>query len=434
MNKFREAEEKLLISKYTEEEFLSTIMYYVDDIGRNISPRVSSSVFLQFSNHSEFYEYYFEWKKDRSNNNLKLFQAHLETLYESFKNRYRIQVVNRIGFNDLDENYIEKIDEIADSIFSFKRLNSYNPDKISDKSIEVDAKNIGLIDEKREDKNKNIFETKDYLISTDHQLKKWDMERKASVPTVILPSQWLTILLRYHNRTNDDFKSFVSFLNLSNSESLINNKTLTSVLNGISEITADTEKQSLIISKLVDNKFKEIIKGGESEEEIQEIAKIYAKTTLEKRLEELEFKTQEIESNLEEKEKLIEKKQKELLETNRRKKEETKNNDGLINTTVNAKLETWQNNGNWFLFFSIICGMLFILSFIDVIFNPIYHLKNLVNNLPAESYERTAAFTAMYAVSAIGFMYFLIKFYNRRFNQDQIEDKREKLYSKYRAR
>lgn len=427
LSKFKEANEKLLISKYTEDEFFSTISHYVADIGKNISPRINSSVFLQFSRQSELYNYYFEWKNTRSNDNLNLFLAHLESLYEEFKKKYDIQVVNKLEFDESDDQYLEALKVTADSIFSNKRLYSHNPDRISYKSIEIDAKNIALIDKIRGNRNKNIFETKDFLISTDQQLKKWDMGRGNMAPVVLLPSQWLTILLRYHNRTNDDFKSFVSFLNLSSSENTIPNRTLTTILNGISEITIDAEKQSFIVSKLIENKFKDIINNDQSEDEIEEFAKDYAKSTLEKRLEELENKAEKFESIIDEKAKLIQEKEEVINKSFAEQELKESNSAVLISSLVKTQLETWKSTGYWFLAVSILCSIIFIFIFIDEVWNPVYHLKLAINNLPSDSTEKDSAKTALYGVSAVGSITFFVLFFNRVLNKDNIRNKEDDI-------
>ena len=101
-------------------------------------------------------------------------------------------------------------------------------------SATIDAENILWIEKKRNNKSQNIFDTKYFFISTDQSLRRWDYQREDKTPIVLLPSQWMSILLRYLNRTEDDFKSFVSFLNLKNNEVLINSERLHVVLAGIS--------------------------------------------------------------------------------------------------------------------------------------------------------------------------------------------------------
>src|SRR5690606_24640604 len=108
----------------------------------------------------------------------------------------------------------------------------------------IDAKNIQIIKALRNGNYVNIFDCKYYFISADQLLRKWDYTQKESIPIVLLPSQWMSILLRYLNRSSDDFKSFVSFLNISNGEKGISNENLQLILSGISEITTDFTQQN----------------------------------------------------------------------------------------------------------------------------------------------------------------------------------------------
>lgn len=103
----------------------------------------------------------------------------------------------------------------------------------------------------------------------------------------MLPSQWLSIILRFLNRTNDDYKSFVNFLNLRSNEQAISGEKLQIILAGISEITADVETQRGLMNILVENRFKDIINGDKDDETIFERAKYFAKSETDKRIEEL---------------------------------------------------------------------------------------------------------------------------------------------------
>ena len=97
--------------------------------------------------------------------------------------------------------------ELSSNISSFKTSEGANHGYDSDYN---DACNIYLVELKRDGKNVNLFEAKYYFISTDQTLRRWDYQRTSVTPIVILPSQWLSIVLRYVNRTSDDFKSFVN--------------------------------------------------------------------------------------------------------------------------------------------------------------------------------------------------------------------------------
>src|SRR5690606_4218547 len=150
---------------------------------------------------------------------------------------------------DLKEPQIERL--ILDK---GSQINIFKSDSKSSPYLEasiVDAKNIYLIEFLRNGHYSNLFDCKYYFISADQLLRKWDYTQNSSIPVVLLPSQWMSILLRYLNRTSDDFKSFVSFLNISNGEKGISNENLQLILNGISEITTDFNQQSSIISEMI---------------------------------------------------------------------------------------------------------------------------------------------------------------------------------------
>jgi hypothetical protein len=293
-DKLKEVEERLVLTKYTDQEFKNTINYYVSEIGKNLSPRINSKVFLQYSTQPDFYNYYFRWKENRQNDNLELFRSFILASYEELKTKYGIVELNNPSFNENDEAYIKKIDDLVEEIYQSKRSWASNPDFVVYESISYDAKNIFLVENERGNKCGDIFQAKHFFISTDQLLKKWDLDRDDKTPSVILPSHWLTILLRYYSRTNDDFKSFVSFLSLSQNGSTISNKNLTKVLNGISEITLDMNEQSKIVNELIKNKFEDIISEDTSSEEIVDNAKKYTQSVLEQKIDKLQDETKNL--------------------------------------------------------------------------------------------------------------------------------------------
>lgn len=68
-----------------------------------------------------------------------------------------------------------------------------------------------------------------------------------------MPSQWLSIILRYMERTNDDYKSFVCFLNIKTGFDVMPEEQIHYILQGISEVTTDVEQQSLFLRTIVEN-------------------------------------------------------------------------------------------------------------------------------------------------------------------------------------
>lgn len=279
LNKFKDAGETLVISSFTTAEYKSTIRYYIEQIKKKNFSKVNPKTFKRFNKEPEFFDYYQRWRMNRNNDNLDYFESFLLSEYESFKKKFAIEEDYLFPFNDKNEEIIKIITELANDIYTFKNNEKLVP--VRYETCISDAKNIYLIRERRNGNFRNIFETKYFFISSDQGLRRWDFKNNSSTPTVLLPSQWLSILLRYINRTSDDFKSFVSFLNLSQNETNISNEQLQLILVGISEITADFEKQSAIIEVMIDKNFKGILEKSLSDDEIIERSKAFAKSKLE---------------------------------------------------------------------------------------------------------------------------------------------------------
>jgi len=286
LNKFNEAGETLIISKFTEAEYKSTIKHYIDQINKKNISRVNPSLFIKYNNESGFFDYYHRWRINRTNDSTKYFEAHLLSEYEDLKKKFSIKEDYKIPYEEKNEDVKKLIDALSADIYSFK--NSENNGVVRFETTITDAKNIYLIKERRDGNSRNIFETKYFFVSADQALRRWDFKSNLLTPIVLLPSQWLSILLRYVNRTNDDFKSFVSFLNLSQNETNITNEKLQLILIGISEITQDVNKQSAIVEVMVEQKFKGILENNSTEDEIVERSRVFARTELEKRLDEIE--------------------------------------------------------------------------------------------------------------------------------------------------
>ncbi len=152
----------------------------------------------------------------------------------------------------------------------------------------MDARNMHWIECVRNGNNIDVASTKYYFVTSDQKLQSWDRTHSVNQPLTLLPSQWMGLILKYVSRSSDDYKSFVSFMNLPKDNSVISEDELQSVMAGISEMTEEFSKQESIIESLVEIKFGDILKGN-----IQENAKAYAKDRLEN----------EFEKQLEEKEK-----------------------------------------------------------------------------------------------------------------------------------
>ncbi len=294
LKRFQETNTKLVISKYTDKEFVATIDYYINRLGNKpFKNDVNPSLFNHpyFSKLKDIYNYYYLWRIGKQNHSLELFKAEVIARYKLFTSSMRIDVNYKDSLKE-DEN------EISETILDY--TSSINTHKSSDSSsanyngFEFDAKNVLLIEKLRDSKNHSIFDTKYFFLSTDQSLRRWDFQRGNKTPLVIMPSEWMSLLLRYQTRTTDDFKSFVSFINLPIPEKQISSENIHNVLAGISEVTSSYEQQSYIVEQLVSQGFDKIMRRTNDSDELFDITVESSESILEKRLKDLEKKQEDL--------------------------------------------------------------------------------------------------------------------------------------------
>ena len=136
-------------------------------------------------------------------------------------------------------------------------------------------------------------------MSSDWSLHSWDIKyhSKNSVPIVIHPSEWLSLILRYVERTNDDFKSFVSFLNIKSQEQVLSDEQINIILAGISELTSDIETQRYLLETIIEEDFSSGV-NGRSNAEIKKIVKTKAEHKLQEKLEKIEQDNKSLKENV----------------------------------------------------------------------------------------------------------------------------------------
>jgi len=441
LDKFNEAGENLFISKFTEQEYKSTLKFYCEQISRKSYSKIDPRVFSRFQKNSDFFDFYHKWRVGRTNDNISLFESYLLSEYESFKKRFKVKEEYSVGFEETNEEISTVINNLALDIYSFKNKENSYFNRFE--TCITDAKNILLIKEKRNGQFRNIFETKFFFISSDQGLRRWDFKGKDATPSVLLPSQWMSILLRYVTRTNDDFKSFVSFLNLSQTETSINSEKLQLILLGIGEITADMERQSAIVDSMIERKFQGIIEKNSSEEEIIDNARNFAKTELDKNLD-LALKDKEaLEISLQAHRQgaqavIHEEQEKQQLERDKTKALEQSNQrlrNALISKFVNKHLLIWRIPA-----YLSIGAIILILVFYATLFcyqsekwNISYQIARWIDTLPSDSTIGKVAYS-IYIFPSIILATLGPFVYNRLFSPGNVSKKRESLENKAFAR
>lgn len=438
LEKFKEANESLYISSFTNEEIENTLKYYINQISKKSTARINSRVFMNFRKNEDFLDFYHRWRKNRTNDSTEFFLAHIKSLIEKLKSDFNIIDVYKEYFDIKDPKVEEEIKDIASKINYFKTENKGVLSLIE--TSFVDAKNIYLIENLRNGRYINIFDCKYYLISSDQQLRKWDYTQKTSIPIVLLPSQWMSILLRYLNRTNDDFKSFVSFLNINNNEKGISNENLQLILNGISEITSDFEKQSKIVEALINNKFKDIITSSKTDTEIIEKSKKFAESELEKRIQNLEKENSNLENKFDKYQKntnsAIEKlknlKDSEKEDKDKLSEQNSKMKKDMITSKVSDAMKRHKRMGCFYILGILTCCvvLLFIFCFQDKNWNFMMYLLNKANSYKEGSIQKNII-DYISLIPITGLILLSTKLYNRCFNKQKLNEKTEEYKEKF---
>lgn len=272
LKKCKESGQKFVISKYTRQEFFNTVDYHLSQLNSSTPfGRITPRVFKRYANGDGFYQFYHEWRNGRINYGFDIFKTHIHSLYKDLVKQFDIEENFIVPFDEKEEPAI--INTYKEEIQAIKKTNRNEPHM-------MDARNMHWIECIRNGNNIDVASTKYYFVTSDQKLQSWDRNHSVNQPLTLLPSQWMGLILKYVSRSSDDYKSFISFMNLPKDNSVILEDELQSVMAGISEMTEEFSKQESIIESMVEIKFGDILKGN-----IQENAKAYAKDKLEKEFE-----------------------------------------------------------------------------------------------------------------------------------------------------
>ena len=170
---------------------------------------VDVSEFEQSEN--DFYKLYRLWCDDIS---------HTYSDYEGFQKHLLIQVTDVL--DELRKVYADNYEIIDKNHFDnyYKSLENYkncHTTKMQSKSsLRTDVNNVMHILRLRKKAVDDLWSVAEFLISADQNLINWSTDVIKGVPVVVLPSVWLTIMLRFTGRqtSSDDYKAFCSFLEL----------------------------------------------------------------------------------------------------------------------------------------------------------------------------------------------------------------------------
>lgn len=285
LRKLKESEDEIKISKLSWEEYEGSLNYYIKLLRRSEAPAVHSKVFTEYVTYDDIYRYYHLWASTRQNSTIDLFVDWLNSSMKMLMEEFGIEVDSFTPYSPEKER--EKILEMSSQIKSFGNGKPYE-------SANYDAQNILWVESYRKTGENTIFSTKTFLLSSDRGLYVWDSKyHSRQTPTVVMPSQWLSLLLRYVARSKDDYKSFVCFLNIQNKEGILSAEQINSILAGISEMTNNVEQQKYFLETIIEREFKDGAKG-KTNDQLRTIARNEAERLLQAQIDQMQEEQQKL--------------------------------------------------------------------------------------------------------------------------------------------
>lgn len=113
---------------------------------------------------------------------------------------------------------------------------------------------------------------------------------------MVYPSQLFLILIKMCGRADNDFESFVSFINIRPRSKQISAEKANVILSGISSITEDLQAQKTLVESVFDDDFQNIIQQSNSDQELYQKVQLYSQNYLNDQLKEKEKKLYEAEA------------------------------------------------------------------------------------------------------------------------------------------
>lgn len=284
LNKCKQAKLKLFISHSTRKEFFDTIDYYVSQMEHYPRGNIYSGAYEQIADFNIF-AFYEEWRQSHPQFSLKYFITYIKSLYLEFVKNYDIEddvkipatIYHSNEFKDVRNRYSASIKHIKQRINESYLSDDYSYTQRDSHDATV-IRYIELLREKSTDKD--IF-----LASSDKALRLWDMNRHdADYPVVIYPSQLFLILLKTCGRSESDYDSFVSFINIRPSSKQISPENAHIILSGISSITEDIKVQKHLVAAVYDEDFQNVIKSSSSDADLYGKVQLICQNYLDKEL------------------------------------------------------------------------------------------------------------------------------------------------------
>ena len=284
LHKCKQANIKLVILSNTKKEFFETTDTYISHIDNFPRGTMYPGAYEAFSDYN-MYAFYDEWHQAHPMMSLKYFQIHIETLYNDFIKKNGIIDDEKIPMSiNTAHTFGQLRNTYSRSIYQKKqnyRLEHGLTQEVNHSSTH-DGTIIRYIEMLRE---QHVEDREIYLVSSDKILRAWDMNRENSeYPVVIYPSQLFLVLLKMCGRSDDDYKSFIQFINIKPKANQMTSDKANVIISAISSITEDVKAQRGIVDAFCDGEIRKMLQQSQSDsdlyESVQNASKHYLETEL----------------------------------------------------------------------------------------------------------------------------------------------------------
>lgn len=410
----------LRITKAAEQEFHKSLDYSLKQLEPISNKRMYSEPLQE---EDDVISHYFDMKNSGKVISIDLYKHEIHNKYDEFITDLSTVIEEENFYDTCKGKERIEVDKLARDIKDFKYYTSI-------KQAKVDASNIYQIQGLRDVHHYNFNETKFFLVTADRKLERWDKSRSTSLPITVFPSDWLSIMLKYVSRSEDDYKSFVSFIKTVIHESHIDKDKTLAILDGISDLTDNLTSQKYIYDKFVSEHVDEL-SDLNSYSEIHDKAKGFADYTLQEQLKEMQGQLKDVQGQFkdvqgqssEQNEKINQ-----LTKISEAEREESKREkDKAFNIIKgNAKKDYWREIlwlGSWVILGLYITIMLYL--FQDAKFNLIVPLLTKLQEFKSPQYDVLVS-----RVTLVPFIIFIPTIYKLRkniFGEGKLENRIEKL-------
>lgn len=215
INKCIENGIEIRYTNITYEEIRNTVNKQVQglkDMLGGFTP-VSTSNYTKFSKPSaniELIVKYDNWlrSKNGKQNDFLAFEKYMQREIDIILDKF-----NKVEFMSYEATAKDEFLSLSESLMAYK--SSKNANYTAD-SIKIDINNfLYVYNLRKSSRGLTFLDISDYIISADGKFCEWGKEvMPSTIPIVVLPSVWHSLLLRFRGRANKDYEAFTLFLNL----------------------------------------------------------------------------------------------------------------------------------------------------------------------------------------------------------------------------